>query len=409
MPLAYLRARESGVSTTLVLLILLAHHAASVFHVFVAPLPTVDKDSVTFDEFGRIYAETGGGRLSYMLYVRMLGVLYDMFGHSQYLGCQLSQVSFAISLILVIEIGGLLKLSKQNLNWVLLIYGLLPSCILTTAVTMREAFQITGFLFLVYGLLLLRLKPSTSGFLTMCLGALWLLFFHKGFAIFLLFAFPLGFIWATGAKLERFLAALAIGFVVLFLFGSTLWTMMLEQSHSLQRIAEGEGLEYVDNYAKQVERGRTDFGIFLDLSSLSSFIKTGPVVFLYYLFSPLPWQLRAALDIEGLGESLLRMFLLFSALRGVKSFRGEEKSTQGFLIVLFLFMEVTWAAGTSNWGTAIRHRLVAWPLLVLLGVRGFQSSTDDSVSTTPDKPKSRRQQIREMRRRRTLSANSSSS
>lgn len=377
--------------------ILVAHHLASFYHVFVAPLPTVDKDSVTFDQFGQIYADTGGGSLSYMLYVRMLGILYGLFGHSQYMGCQLSQISFAISLILILEIGRLLGIGEQNLNRVLLIYGVLPSCLLTTAVTMREVFQITGFLFLVYGLILMRLRPSASGFLTMCLGALWLLFFHKGFAVFLLFVFPLGFIWATGAKLERFLAATAVAFVVLFLFGDTLWTTMLEQSHSLQRIAEGEGLEYVDNYAKQVERGRTDFGIFLDLSSAGSFFRTGPLVFLYYLFSPLPWQIRALIDVEGLGESMLRMFLLFSALRGALRFQGEQKNVQRFLLILFFFMELTWAAGTSNWGTAVRHRLVAWPLLVLIGVKGLEAG--QKFSGPAQRPKSRRQAIREMRQR----------
>ena len=396
MPIQWNKARSLGASTFVLVAVLTAHQVASVYHVYVDQLPTVSLDSSGFEYYARTYG-SGGGRLGGMFYVNLLGLVYSLFGYSPLLGCEVSQVSFAIALVLFLECGKIIDIRATSLNWAILIFGLLPSCILVTAVTMREGFQMTGFLLVVYGLLRLRVRGVDLGIVLLPIGAIWLLLFHKGFAIFLLFALPLGILWATGSRLDRFLVALAGAFVVLFLFGDTMWDLMLEKSTSLRRIVEGEGLAYIDLYADQVEEGRTEFDVNLKLDSVGGFFSTGPIVFTYYLFSPLPWQIRAALDIEGLAESLVRMLLLFWALLFYVRSTGEERKVQGFFLLMFLFMEMTWAAGTANWGTAIRHRLVAWPLLVLLGMRGGERLIAESVEAK--RPLSKRQRIRELRRK----------
>jgi hypothetical protein len=389
------------VSIGVLLVVLFAHQLASYVHVYVNALPTVSEDSSGFNAAGRMFFEQTFS-VSGMFYVQLLAHVYQFFGYSQFLGCQLSQLAFALSLILLIETALMLRLETSVVNWCILTFALLPSCWLTTAVTMREAFQMTGFLLICYGLLRLRVKGVDHLCVVIPIGALWLLVFHNGFAVFLLFAVPLGLSWATGAKFDRFLLALAGGFVLLFLFGENLWGLMLERSISLHRILDGEGLEYIDQYADQVFEGRTDFDVNLKLDSVGSFLQTGPIVYAYYLFSPLPWQIRAALDFEGVFESCVRMYLFYFSVKGVFRARGEARSVQAFLLILFLLMELTWAAGTANWGTAIRHRLVAWPLLVLLGMKGRNLVNLVAENKEAVKPRSRRRQIREIREKQRL-------
>lgn len=375
------------------------HQLASFCHVYIHLLPTVNVDSIYFNDFARIFAETGSGPMSGMFYVRMVGYVYYFFGYSQFLGCQLSQVSFSISAIMFMKLWSLLELDFKRMPLALLIFGLLPSCVFTTAVTMRESFQMAGFLIFVYGFLRFRSKTSGLNLAIVCAGSLWLLFFHNGFALFLVLAFPFGFVWATGSRPERLLAATALAFAVLFLFGGPIWKLMLDQSHALQQVAEGRGLEYIGNYAKQVFEGRTDFEIYLDLSSVGGFFTTAPIIYIYYLFSPLPWQIRGTIDLVGLLEGLVRMYLLFWAVVNARRLKGERGKIQIFLLLLFLLIEATWAAGTSNWGTAIRHRLVAWPLLVLLGMPSQQQAETLDETGGNSRSKSRRQQIRELRQR----------
>jgi len=374
--------------------IFLVQQAATIIHLYVYFLPVVGADSDAFHYGAYFLLNKGSTPLENTPYVQMLGFFYSLFGISKGIGCQLTHLAFGFCAVLFVEMTSLLGFSRQRIQAGLLIFGLLPSCALHAAVTMRETYQAAGFLLFVYGALRLRIKGMDIGFFSIGLGALWLIFFHKGFALFLLLALPLSLTWATGTRINRMLATGAVVFVVLFLFGDNLWQLMLEKSYSLQVIVEGQGIEYIDNYADQVERGRSDFDVNLKLNSFYGFISTAPVVFIYYLFSPLPWQIGSSLDIEGFAESLLRMYLLLKSLVFIRKSSGEERKIRTFLVVIFLLMESTWAAGTSNWGTAVRHRLVAWPLLVVMGLWQSEGQAEVKIKTL-----TKRQKMREIRKR----------
>lgn len=366
-------------------------------HLYLYFLPVVGSDSSAFHyaAYYLVNPHEGATPLGELAYVKMLGFLYQWFGISQFLGAQMTHLAFSGCVIVFVELGCLLQLESKRMRNAVLLYGLLPSCALHAAVTMREIFQAFGFLLLIYGLVRLRLKAPDLGSLTIPIGSLVLLFSHKGFALFLILALPLSLAWATGMRINRIVTTGAVVFAVLFLFGEDLWKLMLENSYSLRAIAEGQGLEYIDQYADQVERGRSDFDVNLKLDSPGNFISTAPVVFIYYLFSPLPWQISATLDLEGFAESLIRMWLLLVSVNRFRSATGEERKLRFYLIAIFLLMEMTWAAGTSNWGTAVRHRLVAWPLLVLSGM--WEASKEESAAAKPMRL-TRRQKMREIRR-----------
>lgn len=304
------------------------------------------------------------------------------------LGCQLTQLAFSICLVLFLEMTLQFELSEKAQIRALLVFALLPSCILTTAVTMREAYQILGMLLYIYGLTTLRIKRNELGLLFTLLGTLTLILFHKGFALLVLLTLPASLLWAYAASAGRMLAAIGLGFLTLPLLGDILWSTLVDNSSSLRVIMEGNAFQYIDNYADQVEIGRTQFDISLDLSSLSSALTTGPIVFIYYLLSPLPWQIRGFLDIEGVMESFLRAYLLYHSYKGLKSDAPPAKGIKRLYAAIFLATELMWAAGTANWGTAIRHRLVAWPLLVLVGFSNIDRSRESSETQNKASPPS---------------------
>lgn len=72
-------------------------------------------------------------------------------------------------------------------------------------------------------------------------------------------------------------------------------------------------------------------------------------------------------------------------------------------------MEAAWAAGTANWGTAFRHRLVAWGLLVAMAGKGWllrRPTTSEPCSLaeghgeSSNSIRARRRALRERRRSR---------
>jgi hypothetical protein len=89
------------------------------------------------------------------------------------------------------------------------------------------------------------------------------------------------------------------------------------------------------------------------------------------MFAPFPWQVGNIKDVCALLESMLRFALLFFAVSSWRRSSGEARSYYNFLFIIFLGMELMWALGTINWGTAIRHHVPGYSVLVLLGAPGL--------------------------------------
>jgi hypothetical protein len=117
--------------------------------------------------------------------------------------------------------------------------------------------------------------------------------------------------------------------------------------------------------------GRTTYGIMLDTSSVLGLVKTIPVVIVYYMFAPFPWQVENVVDIHALLESVLRFVLLLFAVFSWRRSSGEVRSYYSFLFIVVLGLELMWALGTINWGTAIRHHVPGYSVIVLLGAPGL--------------------------------------
>jgi hypothetical protein len=122
-------------------------------------------------------------------------------------------------------------------------------------------------------------------------------------------------------------------------------------------------LKYVDT--------RTNFSFRLDTSSVLSIVTTLPMVFVEYMFAPFPWQVGNGKDIFMLLESILRFALSFFALFSWRRSSSEARSCCCFLLIAVLGMELMWALGTANWGTAIRHHVPGYSIIVLLGAPGL--------------------------------------
>jgi hypothetical protein len=116
---------------------------------------------------------------------------------------------------------------------------------------------------------------------------------------------------------------------------------------------------------------RTNFSFILDTSSVLGIVTTVPMAFVEYMFAPFPWQVENVKDVWALLESMLRFVLLFFAVFLWHRSSGEVRSYYGFLLIVVLGMEFVWALGTANWGTAIRHHVPGYSIIVLLGAPGL--------------------------------------
>lgn len=380
LPLSLPEARQSTALRSSVLVVGLAHQVASICHVAMNGLPTMRMDPFAFHR----QAQVETGRLTDNLYTKILHVAYELFGADLLLGCEISNFFFGVSLAVFIRL--LFRVGcKSNAPSLVLIFGLPLSCVFNTSVTLRESLQ--SALFLALALILLQvsqdgLRPNVL----LLVPIFWCMHhLHHGFTAVLTFSLPVAMAWALRARPIIVVGLLAIVFSGSFFYLGAIVERLKEESVAFNAVASGN-LGYVEEYAKKVEDGRTSFGVELDLSSIGAALRTGPQVLVYYLYSPLPWQIRGTLDMYGILESGLRLLLTFYAAKGMVKSRGRLRNELILLSGLFIFLEMAWAAGTANWGTAFRHRVVGQGLLVALAGCGWllsrQGEGDVQVSST---------------------------
>ncbi len=370
IPFIPLKVRKDPVLFKSMVVVVAINQLITFLQITVGPLPTVDADPIAFNSYA---SYTGAEHLSGNSYVNFLRSVYDTLGGSHLLGCEINQIGFSLALVCFVEILYILNYQGYAPRLVL-IFGLLPSVLLNSSVVLREGLQMAGFLGLVLGLLCLRHQGVTRESWLIAVGAIALVNLQNGFAPYLVLVLPVAMLWALGSRSWLIICTVSAGLFVVTFFGGRIVKALEARSSVVQQVMQGDGLEYIGGYQGRVNQGRSDFAAKLDMSSPAALLKTGPIVALQYLFAPMPWQVRGTLDLYGLFESLARLVLFGFAIREIWMSEGKRRQELLFLFGMFISIELVWSAGTSNWGTAFRHRVVAWGILVALGGPGALSA-----------------------------------
>lgn len=96
-----------------------------------------------------------------------------------------------------------------------------------------------------------------------------------------------------------------------------------------------------------------------------------PVRVIYFLYTPFAWMVSEAVDVLGLLDAVLYMFLTIYVFRKQRQLKRQPQKSQAerfivLLLILLLAVTVMFAAVTSNYGTAIRHRCKLFPIILLI-------------------------------------------
>jgi len=89
-----------------------------------------------------------------------------------------------------------------------------------------------------------------------------------------------------------------------------------------------------------------------------------PIKIIYFLFSPFLWDISSPKHLIGIVDSFLYFYLCFNISKNSNVLFKSPLSK--ILIIILIPMIIFLTLSTSNFGTAIRHRLKILPLLLLL-------------------------------------------
>jgi hypothetical protein len=94
----------------------------------------------------------------------------------------------------------------------------------------------------------------------------------------------------------------------------------------------------------------------VDISTPKGALKYLPAGVMYFLFSPLPWQMTKLIHFLTIPELFIWYYVLFLAIDGAIVIFKHRYTDSFFPIILILNLTITFALVEANFGTAYRHR-----------------------------------------------------
>jgi hypothetical protein len=375
LPIFVPEFRNSARLTLAFWFVIALHQIVAVTNLFFSTLGA-NLDAATFHRLGVELAQSGD-RVPFAIggefYKSMLGVVYWLLGPSHLLGQQLSILAFAVSCVVLIRITHQLKLSRYCVS-ILLAFGALPSMVMLGSVTLRESYQVLFFMLAVYWGIKMHVEGGINIYLVaLVLSSLVMGLFHNGLIVYATFLIMLFMVWTLRPVSRSWQIKTLRLMTVCFL--PFLWMVVVVVTKldiaglaALTALSNLELLDAAKNYRGNLVVGRTTYDAVLDLSSLFKGFYSSLVLYAHYLFSPFPWQVQNILDIYASMESFLRLTLIYFSIKHWRSTSGSQHRLLGLMLILFFSMSFMWALGTSNYGTAMRHHMLSWWIIAIIGM-----------------------------------------
>ena len=287
-------------------------------------------------------------------YQPFLGRLYMLVGPQKMLAQYTNVILSIIGLLCIDRIFTRFEVDEQTSKISMFVLSLSPVAIILSSVLMRDAMVTNFFIFSTYFFLLYtidhKIKNVILSFVFISLASI----FHSG-----VFPFVVGIVVyvlkekSANSAMVKILCT-SILFIGIYSFSDVLFTKFsgLEKS-------ENEILEQL-----QDARGGSVYLTGLESNSIMVNLLFSPIKIIYFLFSPMPWDIRHLGDIIMIVlDSVLYYFMIVSIIKSRVSANGKliGSLTLGIVLILFAF-----ANGTHNSGTAARHRYKVLPAICII-------------------------------------------
>lgn len=388
LPFLFARVRRDRKLLTIFLVLIAIHNGVSVYNVYFSTVFGADLDAATFQARATDLAtsrhpvwftEFSTVEIGSNVYTSFLAGFYRVFGVSLLLGQVLSVIAYTLSSVILIYSVSSLRLKYRRTIFV--IYGLSAPAIIYCSVTMREAWQALLFLLILY--LALRLRENPSIFKATCIPfvGLTLGMLHNGLFVYSLALVAWSLYWGASGRWKKAghkKLLIRVSILVTAITISGVWIYLGGEIGGISSaIRSGEVATYTETYREKGDQeAAANYQVKVDTSSLLTFIKTGSLAFIYYQFAPFPWEVRRFIDVYAASESMLRLTLIFYMFRLWWMSNGRPRQKYTYLIICYLSLEFLWSLGTANWGTALRHHIIAYGVLALLGTPGLMYSLE---------------------------------
>jgi len=372
------RAKDSVLRNILIIAFALRIGLA-LFNAFISNLPDSGADAASFERVGWEYTQAwkmGLEANSYSaayIYSKVIGVIYFISGRVPLLA-QFVNVVLGVFIVyyvykIIIELGA----TKRSAQIGSVITALFPTLNLYSAITMRENF-ISFFAIVSVFYFFKWLNSGTVSKLVLAVAFLLISSALHGAMVLIGIVYAIFFIFYK-AKMKKWRLVSKQTFFGIFI---VILGIILFSSFLMNKLPSDLSLvfspDYMGGRVTTSARGGAAYLVGFTPNSILDIIIQTPVRMVYFLFAPFPWMISSPGQTLGLTDALLYLVLVFYSIRGFKYLKKYNNPAFWAVVLMLLIMIATFAWGTSNFGTAIRHRQkIVW-LIIAVSSLGITKS-----------------------------------
>lgn len=293
-------------------------------------------------------------------YSSMLGAVFSLTGHAWVVA---ESLNILLSIFLVVLTGRLAGHCGANRKGAVLaayIVGLNPFTAQYGVVVLREMVVVLPFMLGLVALVS-RGQPHNVIRIALCSCGIVVSSFFHGSMVVGLAGIGLGLYLAyngVGAR-EKVHSRQRVrqGAVLLLTIVGMAFAAPLVFEADISKIGslgEDDFIAQINNQVESAARGESAYLTGYQASGPVNLILTAPLRVIYFLYSPLPWDVRSPGHVIGFFDAMVYLWVTYFFWRAYRArvFNQKALAVTGILMVSIL----AFSFGTSNAGTAIRHR-----------------------------------------------------
>ena len=341
---------------------------------YLVELPDSTADSRTFENYAWSLAQIGffnlmdnytGPDPKFISW--LIAIPYSLFGRSVLMAQSISLIFGMSSVYLGWKIAKLIW-DDQIANKVAWAIALFPSLILYSVLVLRETYISFFLLVALYGVVSWIKSNNFKSLILTFLGFFAAIFFHGAMIVgALTFSIIIGVISFISLFKLLFKYRIKIKNLIIFLIFIIFLSTYLSGKIRFTYIGTFETTSKIDNLLSRTNhstRGEASYPEWTKVQSLNELFYKGPIRSLYFVFSPLPWDVKKPYHLIGMLDACLYMYLVFLIFQNRKII-WKDPALRVLLIILFSYI-IVFGIGVGNFGTGIRHRTKFTIIFILL-------------------------------------------
>lgn len=336
--------------------------------IYMFKLPHSGADTESFNqEAMKIYNNIDYFKIALMgNYTKFLGIFYTIFGPQRLLA---QYTNIILDIVLIANFIWILKFIGVKSNIILkmtILYSFLPHNLIFSSVLLREKLVglnlMLSIKYFIRWIALSRYKSLYLSILYLSIGSL----FHSGI-IAILIIYIIIFSFYQNKKRRLVVSTKSLG-ILLFVGIPIILIIVLFPNIFMDKFSNITDMQTFFESISKESRGNSAYLVNLRINNILQLILYSPIKIAYFIFSPMPWNIRGVMDIVAfIFDSSIYIYLVLIVIINYKYVNiSDTRELFKILLVCLGILLVVFALGTSNTGTALRHRNKILPILLIL-------------------------------------------